>query len=215
MTNKNWKSPAFLVLISIVGSILLFSALISTVRLPILTSAGLLLWVVLLALTIAASRFSVLITTSVDDRRSRKPVADALVFLAVILYAGPPANTVGPATLLAALVGFVSIYGLSNRKEAISTTAIAIISTFVSASCYGYLVPIFADNSVLGSGQNLPVNALLIPLCVLAVLQYSLTTLATVYLVNIVNGETPVLPSQESIVWTLFCPAAGAVMMPA
>jgi diguanylate cyclase (GGDEF)-like protein/putative nucleotidyltransferase with HDIG domain len=207
MTNKaNWKSPAFLALISVIGSVLLLSALISTVRLPILTSAGLLSWVVLLILTVAASRFTVLITTSVDDRRSRKSVADALVFLAVILYAGPPANTVGPATLLAALVAFLSSYGLSTRREAISTTAIGIISTFVSASCYGYVVTIFADDT----GQTLPVNALLIPLCVLAVLQYSLNTLATVYLVNLGDGKTHVLPSQESMVWTLTTQVAGA-----
>jgi len=40
--------------------------------------------------------------------QSRKSVADALVFLAVILYTVPPAETAGPATLLAAIVGFVS-----------------------------------------------------------------------------------------------------------
>jgi len=189
---------------------LVLYALLSTVRLPFLTSSGLLSWLVLLVLTLAASRFTVSITTSVGVSQSRKSVADALVFLAIILYAVPPATTAGPATLLAALVGFVSTYGLSTRRESISTTAIAIISTFVSASCYGYLVTIFADDSSLSAGQTLPVNALLVPLCVLAVLQYSLSTLATVYLVNLGDGKPHLLPSQESMVWTLTTQVAGA-----
>lgn len=211
MTDKrNWKSDAFLLSISLIGSMLLLYALVETANLPLLTSSGFLSWVVLLVLTLAASRFTVSITTSVGVSQSRKSVADALVFLAVILYAVPPTTTAGPATLLAALVGFVSTYGLSKKRELISTTAVAIISTFVSASCYGYLVTIFADDSSLSSGQNLPVNALLVPLCVLAVLQYSLSTLATIYLVNLGDGKPRLFPSQESIVWTLTTQVAGA-----
>lgn len=211
MTDKsNWTSLAFLVCISTVGAMLLLYAVLSTVSLPILTSAGLFSWLVLLVLTVAASRFTVSITTTVGVSQSRKSVADALVFLAVILYAAPPTTTAGPATLLAAFVAFVSTYGMSNTKESISSTAVAIISTFVSASCYGYLVTIFADDSSLSTGQNLPVNELLVPLCVLAVLQYSLSTLATVYLVNLGEGKPRLLPSQESIVWTLTTHVAGA-----
>ena len=211
MTNKpNWKGRAFLASMSLVGAALLLWALLSTFSLPFLTSAGLLSWVVLLVLTLAASRFTVSIATSLGVSQSRKSVADSFVFLAIILYAVPPATTAGPATLLAALVGLVSTYGLTNRKESISTTAIAIISTFLSASCYGYLVTIFADDTALNSGQTLPVNGLLVPLCVLAVLQYSLSTLATVYLVNIGEGKERLFPSQESIVWTLTTHVAGA-----
>ena len=211
MTDKRtWKTKAFLISISAIGSILLFSALVSTVRLPILTSAGLLAWLVLLGLTLVASRFTVSITNTVGVSQSRKSVADSLVFLAIILYAVPPATTAGPATLLAAIVGFVSTYGLANRKESFSTTAIAIISTFILASCYGFLVAIFAPGSFLSAGQTLPVNALLVPLCVLAILQYALSTLATVYFLNVVDGKPRVLPSQESIVWTLTTQVAGA-----
>ena len=143
--HSNWKSNSLLISISAVGLLLFGAALVSTVKLPFLTSSGLLSWFVLLALTLAASRFTVSITTTVGVSQSRKSVADAFVFLAVILYAVPPTDTAGPATLLAAIVGFVSTYGLSSRRESISTTAIAIISTFISASCYGLLVSIFAD----------------------------------------------------------------------
>ncbi len=208
--NRTWKSNALLIGMSAIGSLLLCVAIVSTIRLPLLTSAGLVSWVVLLGLTFAASRFTVSITNTVGVSQSRKSVADALVFLAIILYAVPPATTAGPATVLAALVGFVSTYGLTSKKASFFTTATAVISTFVSASCYGYLVTIFANGYTPTMAQNLPVNVLLVPLSVLAILQYSLSTLATVYCLNIVDGRPRVLPSQESIVWTLTTQVAGA-----
>jgi len=207
---KNWQSTVLLITISALGALLLCSALVSTVKLPILTNAGLLSWLVLLVLTLVASRFTVSITTTDGVSQSRKSVADALVFLAVILYAVPPSDTAGPATLLAAIVGFVSTYGLSSRKESITTTAIAVISTFVSASCYGFLATIFANDLSLSPSQGLPLNVFLVPLSVLAILQYFLSTLATVHFLNIVDGKPRVLPSQESIVWTLTTQVAGA-----
>lgn len=209
-TQRNWKSTALSISILTLGSLLVCSALISTVKLPLLTSAGLLSWLVLLVLTLAASRFTVSITTTVGVSQSRKSLADAFIFLAVILYAVPPADTAGPATLLAAIVGFVSTYGLTSRRESIITTAIAIISTFVSASCYGFLASVFVSDFSRNAGQGLPVNVLLVPLCVLATLQYFLSTLSTVYFLNIVDGKPRVLPSQESIVWTLTTQIAGA-----
>lgn len=208
--NKTWKSNVLLIGMSVVGTLLLCAATLSTLRLPLLTSAGLVSWVVLLGLTLAASRFTVSITNTVGVSQSRKSVADALVFLAIILYAVPPSTTAGPATLLAAIVGFVSTYGLTSKKTLFFTTAIAVISTFVSASCYGFLVTIFANDYFLTTGQTLPVNMLLVPLFVLAILQYTLSTLATVYCLNVVDGQPRVLPSQESIVWTLTTQVAGA-----
>lgn len=204
---RNWRSTLLLTGISALSIILLVSALISTANLPFLSRAGLLSWLVLLALTMVASRFTVSITNTIGISQSRKSVADAIVFLAVILYAVPPANTAGPATLLAAIVGFVSTYGLSSRKESISTTAIAIISTFLSASCYGFLANIFTRGD---AALGLPLDILLIPICVLAVLQYFLSTLATVYFINVVHDKPRVLPSQESLVWTLTTHVAGA-----
>jgi diguanylate cyclase (GGDEF)-like protein/putative nucleotidyltransferase with HDIG domain len=208
--SRNWKSTLLLVSISTLGLILLGSALVSTLKLPFFTSAGLLFWLVLLLLTLVASRFTVSITTTVGVNQSRKSLADALVFLAVILYAVPPAETAGPATLLAAIVGFVSTYGLASKRESISTTAIAVISTFVSASCYSFLVTLFAHDLSSLSGQGLPLNVFLVPLFVLAILQYFLSTMATVYFLNIVDGTPRVIPSPESLVWTLTTQVAGA-----
>jgi diguanylate cyclase (GGDEF)-like protein/putative nucleotidyltransferase with HDIG domain len=207
---KDWRSTLLLISISGLGAVLMVLALATTVRLPLLGRAGLLSWLVLLVLTLAASRFTVSITTSIVVNQSRKSVADAFVFLAVLLYAVPPADTPGPATLLAAIVGFVSTYGLAGRTESISTTAIAVISTFVSASCYGFLVTIFDNDLAREAGQGLPLNVYLVPLCVLAVLQYFLSTLATVHFLNIVERRPHVHPSHESLVWTLTTQVAGA-----
>ena len=207
---RNWKSTVLMASISVVGSLLLCVALISTLQLPFLSSSGLLAWLVLLVLTLAASRFTVSISNSVGVNQSRKSVADSFVFLAVILYAVPPADTAGPATLLAAIVGIVSTYGLASRRESIATTAIAIISTFISASCYGFLASTFASHVARDAGQGLPLDAFLVPLCVLAILQYFLSTIATVHVLNVVEGKPRVLPSQESIVWSLTTQVAGA-----
>ena len=207
---KDWKSTALLTAISTLGLLLVCFGLIATVRLPFLTSQGLLACLVLLVLTLAASRFTVSISSTVGPNQSRKSVADAFIFLAVILYAVHPADTVGPATLLAAVVGFVSTYGLSSRKECIATTAIAVISTFVSASCYGVLASVFTNDLLPGWGHGLPLNVILVPLCVLAVLQYFLNTLATVYFLNVVEGKHRVIPSQDSLVWSLTTQVAGA-----
>ncbi len=197
--------------ITALGLILLCIALYATIRLPFLTSAGLLSWIVLLALTVAASRFTVSITTSVGVSQSRKSLADALVFLAVILYVVPPAETAGPATLLAAIVGLVSSYGLASRREVIATTAIAIISTFISASCYGFLANVFANDLGQHPVKGLPLNVFLVPLCVLAVLQYFLSTLFTLHVLHLIDPEKPrEMPSRESLVWTLTTQVAGA-----
>lgn len=204
---KSWRSDLLLIGITSLGAILLCLALLSVAHLPLLGSAGLLAWFVLLILTLVASRFTVSITTATGVSHSRKSVADSFVFLAVILYAVAPAETAGPATLLAAIVGFVSTSGLTSRRESIATTAISIISTFISASCYGFLASIFANGE---AGRGLPLNVFLVPLCVLAVLQYFLSTLATVYFLNLLDGRPRVLPSQESLVWTLTTQVAGA-----
>lgn len=210
MTFRNWKSNLVLIGISAVSALVLISAIGATAKLPFLTKPGLLSWVVLLLLTLAASRFTISVTSPDGLSQTRKSVADTFVFFAVMLYAVSPAQTAGPATLLAAIVGLVSTYGLATKREAIFTTGIAAISTFLSASCYGFLLYVFAGNSQLVLEQGLPLNIFLVPLCVLAVLQYGLSTFATSAFLSLDAGNTSVIPSQESVVWTLTTHVAGA-----
>ncbi len=209
MNKGKWKSNALLIALAAVSVLVIFAALVSTLSLPIFTKAGLLSWVVLVMLTLAVSRFSVSVTSADGVSQSKKSVADAFVFLAVILYAVPPADTVGPATLLAGIVGFFSTHGLESRRQSLLTTAIAVVSTFISASCYGFLADVFAQSAQLGLQPGLPINVILIPIFALAVLQYSLSTLATSSFVSLEAG-TFEFPSKESVVWALTTQIAGA-----
>jgi diguanylate cyclase (GGDEF)-like protein/putative nucleotidyltransferase with HDIG domain len=209
MQRRKRTSDILFIGISAASAVLIASALVSTLQLPLLEQAGLGSWLVLVVLTLAASRFTISVTGADGVNQGRKSVADTLVFLAVMVYAIPPADTAGPATLLAAIVGFTSSYRPGNRREMVFTTAIAVISTFVSASCYGFLVSVFADDANIGLDSGLPLNVFLVPICTLAVLQYFLSTLATASFLSIDSGNA-VLPSQESIVWTLTTQVAGA-----
>ncbi len=203
MLKTNWKSTALLAGVSAVGLALLLSALAGTLELAVLSTDGIVSWLVLLLVTLAASRLTVLVTSADGIQRSRKSIADSLVFLAVMLYAVPPANTVGPAVLLAALVGFVSTYRLGTRREIVFTTGMAVISTFVGASLYGVLVDSFSGERALMVGNVISLDAFLVPLFALAALQYALSTIATAWFLNFDAGEIKLTPSPETVVWTL------------
>src|SRR6266850_8129153 len=210
MLNHNWKSTALLAAISVATVVLLVTAAIGMFYLPFFTGTGMISWLVLLLLTLAASRFTVSVTSTDGVRRSRKSIADAFVFLAVMIYATSPANTVGPAVLLAAIVGFVSTYRLTNRREIIFTTGMAVISTFVAASFYSLLVGMFAGHFNLTADPSLPVNALLVPLFTLAALQYALNTITTAWFLSFDAGKLKLIPSADTVVWTLTTQLAGA-----
>ncbi|HJX91256.1 MAG TPA: diguanylate cyclase [Pyrinomonadaceae bacterium] len=210
MRTTNWKSTALLAPIAVISLGALLSGIPVTLELPLSGSASLASWVVLFVLTVAVSRFTVSVTSTDGVHRYRKSIADAFVFLAIILYAGPPLNAPGPAVLLAALVGFLSTYRLATRREMIFTTAMAVISTFVSASLYGLLVNFFAGTVDPALDNAVPLNTLLVPLFTLALLQYSLTTIATTWFLSFDAGKFRLIPSPESIVWTLTTQLAGA-----
>ena len=209
MQSRIRTSDILFIAISAASALLTLVAFVSTIQLPLFDQAGLISWLILVVLTFAVSRFTVSVTGTDGISQSRKSVADTFVFLAIMVYAIPPADTAGPATLLAAIVGFTSTFGLGSRREVIRTTAIAVISTFVSASCYGMLVEAFAGSTRVNLDSGLPLNIFLVPVFALAVLQYFLSTLATASFLSIDSGNV-VLPSQESVVWTLTTHVAGA-----
>lgn len=206
----NWKSTSLLWGVSLASSIVFLSALIATVDLPFGSTTGILPWFGLLLLTLAASRLTVSVTSTDGVRRNRKSVADAFVFLAVMLYAVAPANAVGPAVLLAAFVGFVSSYRLTTKREMIFTTGMAIISTYVAASLYGFLIELFRQATGLGVDQTLSPSVYLVPLFTLAVIQYALNTVVTAWFLGIDDGKFNLIPTTESLVWTLTTQLAGA-----
>ena len=213
MSKTNWKSAALLSGIAVVSLVMAVAAAIETARLPLISSMVPLL--VLFLLTFAASGLTVSVTSNDGVGKSRKSIADAFVFLAVMLYAVPPTNTVGPAVLLAAVVGFLSTYRLTNRRVTIFTTGMAVISTFVAASLYGWLLDLFAGQAEPIWDSRLSLDIFLVPLFGLASLQYTLSTVTTACFVSIDAGKFRLLPSKESVVWTLttqLACAASAVL---
>src|SRR3954451_16320558 len=117
MPKLNWKSLLLLSGVSVTAAAILLTGLISTLRLPFLGWSGLVTFVILVALTLVSSRFTVPVTSVDGTSQSNKSVADAFIFLAVMVYTLAPANSFGPAILLAAVVGYLS--SLANRWTSI------------------------------------------------------------------------------------------------
>lgn len=210
MLTTNRKSAALVAAVSALGAVLLLISLIDTIDLALFNSVGIKSWLVLLLLTIAFSRLSVRVASHDGALRSRESIADSFVLLAVMLYAVPPSNSAGPAVLLAALVGFFSTYRLAARREVLLRIGMAVISTFVAASFYGALVELFAAKGELTAHAPLPINVFLVPLLVLAALQYAMSTIATAWFLSFNAGKFMLVPTQETIVWTLTTKLAGA-----
>ncbi|HEU5460366.1 MAG TPA: diguanylate cyclase [Pyrinomonadaceae bacterium] len=186
------------------------SSLISTIDLALFTSVGITSWLVLLLLTIAFSRLSVRVVSNDGVLRSRESIADSFVLLAVMLYAVPPSNSAGPAVVLAALVGFFSNYRLASRREVLLKTGMAVLSTFIAASFYGPLVELFSAGGELPAQGALPINVFLVPLLILAALQYAMSTITTAWFLSLDAGKFTLVPTQETIVWTLTTKLSGA-----
>jgi diguanylate cyclase (GGDEF)-like protein/putative nucleotidyltransferase with HDIG domain len=201
MPEGNWKTLALLGCVAALASVLLVLSLISIAGLPLTGWAGLPPLAGLLLLTLAASRFTVSVTNADGVSQSEKSIADAFIFLAAMMYAVEPASSVGPAVLLAAVVGFISSWKSSDRRITVFTTGAAIISTYAAVSVYGLLVHAFFKGSY-GGTQSLPLEPLLLPLCALALVQYFLSTIAASAFIAFDSGKTRLTLSRESLVWT-------------
>src|SRR6267378_824302 len=146
--SRKGKSLSLLGVVTFLGGVLLALGTLATLSLPLSGWTGLGPFVALLILTIASSRFTVPVTNAEGVPQSQKSVADAFIFLAVMMYALPPAKNFGPAMLLAAIVGFISTFRLADRRSIVFTTGTAITSTFIASVFYRILVFVFAGGSV-------------------------------------------------------------------
>src|SRR5215208_4873961 len=210
MLKTNWKSTALIAGISGVSAILLLSAVVATINLALFTNIGVGSWLLLLVITIASSPLTVRVASNDGILRSRESIADSFVLLAVMLYAVRPSNTAGPAVLLAALVAFVSTYRIFSNREIMLKMGVAVVSTFVAASLYSALIDLFAGHGALPAEGALPLNVFLIPLLVVATLQYALSTIATAWFISFEAGKFTFIPTPETVVWTLTTKLAGA-----
>ena len=201
MPEGNWKTLALLGCVAALASVLLILSLVSITGLPLNGWTGLTPLAGLLLLTLAASQFKVSVTNADGAGQSEKSVADAFIFLAAMMYAVEPARSVGPAVLLAAVVGLISSWKSADRRITVFSTGAAIISTYVAVTLYGFLVHVFLEGSN-GATNTIRLESLLLPLCILALVQYFLSTIAASAFIAFDSGKTRLTLSRESLVWT-------------
>ena len=208
MPKLNWKSLFLLVPVTIVGAVILVGGIFSTIRLPVFTWSGLAPFVVLIGITLISSRFTVRFTNVDGSSQSHKSVADAFIFLAVMMYTMPPANTLGPAIVLAAIVGFISSLSVRGRWNTIYAVGMSVISTFVASLVYRAMLLVIAGSPVAVSERGFVLDILLFPLCVFGLVQYALSTFGTLTFNSFSSGKRVTI-SQESLIWTLITQVAN------
>ncbi|MDX6288652.1 MAG: hypothetical protein QOH42_451, partial [Blastocatellia bacterium] len=208
MQKLNWKSLLLVGGVAAIGAVILVGAAASMVRLPILGWHGIGSFIVLLVLTVLSGRFTVPVTNADGTSQTHKSVADAFIFLAVMMYTTAPANSIGPALILAAIVGFISSFSRSERWPTVFAVGTSIISTFVATLVYRFMVLTLAGAGVGGSETASVLNLLLFPLCVFGFVQYSLSTFGTLAF-NSFHAGGRFTVSRESLIWTLITQVAN------
>jgi diguanylate cyclase (GGDEF)-like protein/putative nucleotidyltransferase with HDIG domain len=208
MLKINWKSLLLLTAVVLSGALVLVSGMLATVRLPLLGWTGVAPLVILVAITLVFSRFTVPVTNVDGSSESNKSVADAFIFLAVMMYSMAPANNFGPAIILAAVVGLTSSLWVTGRWATIFAIGNSVISTFVASMVYRGLVLALGGGAV-SAGNNGPVlDTLLFPLCVFGLVHFAISTFGNVAFSSLCLGKGRVVLSQESLVWTLITQVA-------
>ena len=209
MPKLNWKSLVLVGFVATIGTAILMLGIVSTVRLPLLGWSGLGSFMILLVLTLVSSRFTVPVTNVEGTSHTHKSVADAFIFLAVMMYTTAPANSMGPAIILSAIVGLICSFSLGERWPTIFAVGTSVISTFVASLVYRFMVLTLAGGALEGKETALVLELLLFPLCVFGFVQYSLSTFGSVAFNSLRAGETRVTGSQESLIWTLISQVAN------
>ena len=132
MPKVNWKSLFLVGGVATIGGVLFSFGVLATVKLPFLGVRGLLSFSVLVLLALVSSWFTVPVTNVDGVSQTNKSLADGVIFLAVMMFTLSPANNLGPAIILAAIVGFIASFYLTARWSTLFATSASIISTFVA-----------------------------------------------------------------------------------
>ena len=209
MLKLNWKSLLLLTIVLALGALVLVSGIVAALRLPLLGWNGMAPVAILVVITLVSSRFTVPVTHVDGSSQSNKSVADAFIFLAVMMYAISPSNNFGPAIILAAVVGLISSLSVSGRWATIFAIGNSVISTFAASLVYRGMLLTLAGGAASG-GDNGPVlDMLLLPLCVFGLVHYAISTLGNVLFTSVCLGKGRWVVSQESLVWTLLTQVAN------
>ncbi|HEY0100181.1 MAG TPA: diguanylate cyclase [Pyrinomonadaceae bacterium] len=201
MPNANWKSLALLCATAALAAALLVFSLDGLLS---LTTNGYLWCGALLALTFAASLLNVPLVNADGKSHGSKSVADALIFLAAMMFG------TAPAAILAGADGFMSSRKTGDRAGLVFRTAAAVISTCIAVMVYNLLTRLTIGGATSAEAHNAPLERLIFPLFVLAIVQFGLNTLLSAFYVAYEAGTKKLEFSRESLVWTSMTQLAGA-----
>jgi diguanylate cyclase (GGDEF)-like protein/putative nucleotidyltransferase with HDIG domain len=207
MSKEKLKQIVIVAGVTSLAAAVLMYGIYSIWKLPLLGWSGLGSFLLLFGLTAFTSRFTVPVANVDGGNHTHKSVADAFIFLAVMMYTLAPANNFGPPIILAGVVAFVASFDRKDKWSSALAISPSIIATFLASVVYKLLVVALVGNGVAGNQQGLVLDLVLFPLCVFGVIHYALTTLGTVVLSS--PSGTPVKISQESLVWTLITQVAN------
>ncbi|HEX8458014.1 MAG TPA: diguanylate cyclase [Pyrinomonadaceae bacterium] len=202
MPNGNWKSLALVCGTGALAAALLIFCLDGLLS---FTTSGLLWGAALLALTIAAAmRFTVPLFNADGASDGSKSVADSLIFLAAMMFGA------APAAVLAGVDGFISSRRATDLRLRLFRTFSAIVSTCLAVFAYKLLALLTVGSASTTGAQNAPLERLLFPLLVLALVQLALNALASAFYVALETKTTKLRFSRESLFWTSMTQLAGA-----
>ncbi len=198
MSDGNWKPLALICGVAALAVALLLITVSGLLTLP---TSGWLTFAALCCLTVAAGRLTVRVSDVAGTGQNHKSIADSLIILTAMLYG------VAPAAILAGIDGF---YTSRRNGRRVFATAAPIAATAVAVICYIALAHLLITHNGAVSWSDAPLEALLLPLCVLTLVQYGLNTLATVAYSACETGHARFHLSRESLVWTAVTQMAGA-----
>lgn len=209
MPKLNWKSLSLVGIVAFIAAVIVLAGIRSTLHLPFLSWSGLAPFFILMALTLVSSRFTVPVTNVDGTTQSNKSVADAFIFLSVMMYTMPPGNSFGPAILLAATVGLIASLSVGEKSSTVFAVSNSIISTFVASLVYRWMLLLIAGADLSAADHGLVLDILLFPLCVFGLIQYALSTFGTIAFNSIHSAKGRVTVSHESLIWTLITQVAN------
>ncbi|MCA1818010.1 MAG: diguanylate cyclase [Acidobacteria bacterium] len=205
MFNGKIKSLALLCCVAALAASLLVISLGGFLS---LTTYGLVWCGAMLLLTAAVSRLTVPISGGDGVSKNYKSVADAIIFLAAMMFG------TGPAAVLAGVDGFLSSRRVADKRFRLHLVVSTVFSTGVAVFVYQLLARLSAG-SLANDGEHFaPLGSLLLPLCGMALVHYALDTLSCVAYVAL-DTASPIKFSRENVVWTamaqIACAASAAL----
>jgi diguanylate cyclase (GGDEF)-like protein/putative nucleotidyltransferase with HDIG domain len=170
-----------------------------------LTTTGYFWGAGLLVLTVAAAaRFTVPVYNADGTSNGSKSVADALIFLAAMMFGA------APAAILAGVDGFISSRRVADMRVRIFRAVSAVIATCLAVFTYHLLTLLTVGGAAPANAQNASLERLLLPLFALAIVQFALNTAASAFYVAVETGAMKLSFSRESLFWSAMTQLSGA-----